>query len=53
MSLACPWHYIPLLVFVQEINHLHGTSYMYTEYIDEVDAAITECLDRKDINCRM
>ena len=21
--------------------------------IDEVDAAITECLDRKDINCRM
>merc|ERR1712179_903226 len=26
---------------------------MYTEYLDEVDAAITECLDRKDINSRM
>ena len=26
---------------------------MYTEYINEVDAAITECLDRKDINGRM
>ena len=25
---------------------------MYTEYIDEVDAAITECLDKKDINSR-
>ena len=23
---------------------------MYTEYIDEVDTAITECLDKKDIN---
>ena len=23
---------------------------MYTEYLNEVDAAITECLDRKDIN---
>ena len=26
---------------------------MYTEYIDEIDAAITECLDKKDINSRM
>ena len=26
---------------------------MYTEYLDEVDAAITECLDRRDINSRM
>ena len=26
---------------------------MYTEYIDEVDAAITECIDKNDINSRM
>ena len=26
---------------------------MYTEYKDEVDTAITECLDKKGINSRM
>ena len=46
---------ITLYIYIKEQSKpkIKDLNSMYTGYIDEVDTAIAECLDRKDINSKM